>query len=340
MLELKTYKNWKEICKAMNWCTTGGTYKQARMKELDSICMYHKEGYKIVIDEIFAEPKEIEDGRKNNKGEGKKTSKVGKSLPMIIIDDMKKEGIGMKDIAIYELKDQYLFISNNSIAIRTQEVIKEYLLKYSMESYKYKEQDLWLWSKEVLNDINNKIYAKFDYIMTYNVPTKDKTVKVEKCYRIKDSKGQEDIFNDEFTKIYEDFKTAYCKANNIFLYGHNKAINYTLANASEEQREQCKIDFLKSPKAIRYFREHESINGLMFYPEKIKIICMVYNISAENLERVKLLPKEVKGAIILETKVELVKAIKKSMERFIKKTRKRELEETFKLDLMFRILKY
>ena len=339
MLEKKIYKNYKELCAALGWKITSGDAKKRQIEHLSSFCKYQKEGNKYVITEIFAEQKEIEDKRKNNKGEGKKTSKVGKSLPMIIIDNMKKEGVGMKDIAIYELKDQYLFISNNTITIRTQEVIKEYLLKYSMESYKYKEQDLWLWSKEVLNDINNKIYAKFDYIMTYNVPTKDKTVKVEKCYRIKDSKGQEDIFNDEFTKIYEDFKTAYCKANNIFLYGHNKAINYTLANASEEQREQCKIDFLKSPKAIRYFREHESINGLMFYPEKIKIICMVYNISAENLERVKLLPKEVKGAIILETKVELVKAIKKSMERFIKKTRKRELEETFKLDLMFRILK-
>ena len=27
MLEMKTYKNWKEICEAMNWSTTGGGYK-------------------------------------------------------------------------------------------------------------------------------------------------------------------------------------------------------------------------------------------------------------------------------------------------------------------------
>ena len=63
MLEQKTYKNYKQLCKAMNWSTTGGNTKTKYLKELDSLCKWHKEGNKIVIDEIYEEPKEIIDNR-------------------------------------------------------------------------------------------------------------------------------------------------------------------------------------------------------------------------------------------------------------------------------------
>ena len=58
MLEQRDYKNYKELCKAMNWSTTGGDTKVKHLKELDSLCKWHKEGNKIVIDEIYSEPKE------------------------------------------------------------------------------------------------------------------------------------------------------------------------------------------------------------------------------------------------------------------------------------------
>ena len=53
MLEKKTYKNYKELCKAMNWEIKDGNSKKAQFKELDTLCNYHKEGYKIIIDEMF-----------------------------------------------------------------------------------------------------------------------------------------------------------------------------------------------------------------------------------------------------------------------------------------------
>ena len=34
----------KELCKAMNWSTTGGNTKIKHLKELDSLCKWHKEG--------------------------------------------------------------------------------------------------------------------------------------------------------------------------------------------------------------------------------------------------------------------------------------------------------
>ena len=63
MLELKTYKNYKELCVAMDWKITDGSSKKKQLKELESLCKYHKEGNKFVIDEVFENPKPIKDGR-------------------------------------------------------------------------------------------------------------------------------------------------------------------------------------------------------------------------------------------------------------------------------------
>ena len=66
MLEVKTYKNWKEICEAIGWKTTGGDYKKARVNELETVCKYHKEGNKFVIEEILSQPNTIPDSRQED----------------------------------------------------------------------------------------------------------------------------------------------------------------------------------------------------------------------------------------------------------------------------------
>ena len=63
MLEQRVYKNYKELCKAMSWKVTSSDSKNKQFKELTSICKWHKEGNKIVIDEIYSQPKEIIDNR-------------------------------------------------------------------------------------------------------------------------------------------------------------------------------------------------------------------------------------------------------------------------------------
>lgn len=67
IIELKEgqiFKNYKELCNAMNWKVySGGNGKIAQLKELDTICKWHKEGQKIVIDEVHKKAKEKEDGR-------------------------------------------------------------------------------------------------------------------------------------------------------------------------------------------------------------------------------------------------------------------------------------
>lgn len=66
MLEVKTYKNWKEICEAIGWKTTGGDYKKARISELETVCKYHKEGNKFVIEEVLSQPSTTPDSRQEN----------------------------------------------------------------------------------------------------------------------------------------------------------------------------------------------------------------------------------------------------------------------------------
>lgn len=48
----RVFKNYKTLCEFMGWKFTGGDYKKARLKELDSLCQWHNEGYKFVIDEV------------------------------------------------------------------------------------------------------------------------------------------------------------------------------------------------------------------------------------------------------------------------------------------------
>lgn len=61
-------KNYKELCDIMNWKITSGDSKKSQLKELDTLCEYHKEGNKFIIDKVFKKPKRKEDGRVNNKG--------------------------------------------------------------------------------------------------------------------------------------------------------------------------------------------------------------------------------------------------------------------------------
>lgn len=61
-------KNYKELCKLLEIkVAPGGNSKKAQFKELDTYCSYHKEGQKIVIDEIYSERKKKLDYRVLNK---------------------------------------------------------------------------------------------------------------------------------------------------------------------------------------------------------------------------------------------------------------------------------
>lgn len=51
-------KNYKEMCDLLGEKTEGGNSKKAQLREWERFFKYHKEGYKIIIDEIYDEPRE------------------------------------------------------------------------------------------------------------------------------------------------------------------------------------------------------------------------------------------------------------------------------------------
>lgn len=69
----RVFKNYKQLCKFMEWKVKTGKSKIAQMKEFDTICKWHKEGNKIVIDEVYSKSIDKVDNRVNNKGTGKKS---------------------------------------------------------------------------------------------------------------------------------------------------------------------------------------------------------------------------------------------------------------------------
>lgn len=60
------FKNYRDLCKFIGWKICGGSSKMAQLKSLDTICKWHKEGNKIVIDEVFETPVRKKDGRVSN----------------------------------------------------------------------------------------------------------------------------------------------------------------------------------------------------------------------------------------------------------------------------------
>lgn len=100
MLEVKTYKNYKELCSAIKWKVVSGNSKIKQFKELESMCKFNKEGQKIIIEEIFDIPKDIEDKRR-----------YGGNLKDFGNFKVKKEfenNIGIYRIINYKTKEVYI----------------------------------------------------------------------------------------------------------------------------------------------------------------------------------------------------------------------------------------
>lgn len=74
-LELNKEYTWKQICELTDVPYKTGNTKIKQMKQFESLCRFTKEKTKFTIHEIYNKPKEIEDGRKNNRGSDIRLSK-------------------------------------------------------------------------------------------------------------------------------------------------------------------------------------------------------------------------------------------------------------------------
>lgn len=108
------FKNYKELCEFMGWEVIRGNSMRARLKELDSLCKWHREGQKIVVEMVYDTPKKKEDGRTN--------SQIGRRL--LSDEEFKK----LNTSGVYKLTDKNGLIYIGS-SINVYERFKEHRLK-------------------------------------------------------------------------------------------------------------------------------------------------------------------------------------------------------------------
>lgn len=111
-LELKTYKNYKELCEALEIKPCAGNSKKSQLKELDTYCNYHKEGNKFIIDEIFDIQKEKEDLRKFNGGDNNNIEYL-KYIEALILNMLAEKETGLLFLSKYSILKELKMINDN-----------------------------------------------------------------------------------------------------------------------------------------------------------------------------------------------------------------------------------
>lgn len=84
--------NYKKLCEILELNVTTGTSKKAQLKEMNRYFRYHKLGNKFIIDEIYNEVLEKEDGRKNNIGGANNIIEYINNIEKLILDLLVQRG--------------------------------------------------------------------------------------------------------------------------------------------------------------------------------------------------------------------------------------------------------
>ena len=140
MLEMKMYKNFRELCEELNWKVGTGKQKKLQLEELSRLCNWHKEGNKIVIDEIFEVAKEKVDGRANNKNTGHSTKSTRED------DGRKNKNSIYKELDDIILNYLYCHTSDDTVNVTKNQLVRKCEFDISI-------QDNNEYSKETINDV-------------------------------------------------------------------------------------------------------------------------------------------------------------------------------------------
>ena len=138
MLEMKMYKNFRELCEELNWKVGTGKQKKLQLEELSRLCVWHKDGNKIVIDEIYEIAKEKVDKRANNGGHSTKSTKED--------DGRRNKNSIYKELDNIILDYLYCYISNDTVNITKNQLLRKCEFDINI-------QDNNEYSKETINDV-------------------------------------------------------------------------------------------------------------------------------------------------------------------------------------------
>ena len=249
MVKLKEgqiFKNWKEVCNHFGWKETRGNYKESRLKELDTLCKWHKEGNKIIVDEVYENNVEFEANAKVRKG--KYNIEVGSSILAVVISSTDS------DTGVVYITQRELVLQT---ALANKKLFNDYMAegfsKLEVVSYKdiakkmtYKAIDSglkWLNSARVLkNDkvkIGNILNPETGEYELRELDNKESAMIFEGEQKILRELGYENIFAIMIKNEFESFGnkvTEYVYNNyDVYIDFYYSAVRFTITKFSLER---------------------------------------------------------------------------------------------------------
>lgn len=246
-LELKTYKNYKELCEALEEPIKSGKSKQLQMKEFERYFEYHKVGNKIIIDNIFSEEKEKIDMRKSEyisetdkRHNGNNTfygEDIEKLLLLMMASTMVDDEL-ILPISII-LNKISMVNSNYSIGRRNQEKLSEILKideKYVNEFYDTTHSNLRSTLESALNRLDKKALLRWKTVRMVC-----KKVAVVKYNELDEIEIDMDTDRVQYT-IQEEYDIATKEQDLIIIEAENKILEEMQLNNLNEVIRYGKIN--------------------------------------------------------------------------------------------------
>lgn len=355
------FKNHRLMCEELDWEFINSTNsKKSNIKTLDCICKHHKEGQKIIIDEIFDEVKE----RETNYVAGTGRQEVyGHIIRKGIISLYNREGENIMAISQKELNRMFLGYTPELFSRKFKEVSDNYP-KLSND-IKTKEAK---WIKFMIDEklfcdiwytqlIRNKKFEELGFDNSIGLRVKSTDKEGNSRWQL--------IEDDVISKKWSEFQKSFAEEHEIKLDDDDEECNlYSMRGATDEQWSECVKEFKNSS----YLSEEELINcpigssasiescmediyGNRLFGE-LKAIQRVFLISKDKYSEVDNSYIKLTDDDVVELKMAVYEAIKKRYETRASKRKEKYVEahlgklkkkyftmsETFCQNLMFSIL--
>ena len=280
-LELKTYKNYKELCEALEWKVANGNSKKKQLRILSEICDYEKQGNKFIIKEIYKNTEVHLDmrGKQDNN-----TAPYVENIKLNIVGELLTKGINGKYVVGKGvlLRNVGLTNGNYSYCKRRQNKLATYLeINKEIVNDYYNSVDSMLLGnlEKALKDLSNQKIIQYNttLLLCKNIIT---NITYEHTTRI-------DEFDEEietvtpivqsdvvYVEATDEERTIILKVENEILKEMNekRLTDIILKGKSKEYYSRCYKEIRKNIKDINfYFQAYDIIylfNNLVEYLEK------------------------------------------------------------------------
>lgn len=255
------FKSYKHMCEVLELKVTSGNSKVSQFKELDRYCRYHKEGNKIIIDEVYEEIKSKDD----NRIEGN-NSLYGKYIQKLILDLLsQEENNGQVFLSCNQLLRKFQMVSQN-YAKGKQDIptlaeilkVKEEVVK---DVYSYTHTKLKSALEGALNSLEKQSWIMWN---------KKKTVCIKKVVPTLNELGQIklDLNGDPIFDITEEYREATLQECQEIIKYEGLLLDELQCKDKREVIIKDKMDYFRK-EVNKQLREHCNIE---FYYDSYEII--------------------------------------------------------------------